>query len=260
MLDMFLAAAASAAPIPADPPLMPSGNWTVDWGYTNCLAIQSYGDARNPTTFAFKPSIDGDVIRLTVSRKGPYQNASHFELKVGDVKTTALSFTPSKSGMEVFWINIPRADFDRLAIEPALAIKGGRLDLNLSTKGFAAATAAINKCSTDLRALWNANEAGQARISVKPVALISPWKLVKPEDYPDQAMFEGRNGTTTISLLVDEKGAVKDCVVELASGVATLDAQTCLMIQQRGKFSPAKDAEGNPIKSRLSYRFRWKTN
>lgn len=261
MLDIFLAAAvATGAAPPADAPRMPLGKWRVDWGDTNCLALQTYGDAKKPTTFAFKPSLNGDVIRVMISRKGGYQNAAHFDVKLGDVATTALGFTPRKSGMEVFWINIPRADFDRLIGAPALAIKGRRLDLNLSTQGFAAAVTAMDKCNTDLRAHWNADEAGETRIAAKPVALVSPWKLVKSGDYPDQAIFEGRDGSTGVSLLIDEQGAIKDCVVEHASGVATLDAQTCIMIRQRGKFSAAKDAQGKPIKSRVTYRFRWITN
>ncbi len=260
MLDIFLAvAAASAAPIPDDAPQMPLGKWRVDWGDTNCLALQNYGEAAKPTTFGFKPSIDGDVIRLMVSRKGPYYPPAHFEVTVGDIKTTALTFTPKKSGIQIFWINIPRTDFNRLAIEPAMQIKGRKLELHLSTLGFAEASAAIEKCNTDLRTHWNADDAGKARIVVRPVALISPVKLVKSEDYPSQAIMEGRDGTTGVSLLLDETGAIKDCVVERSSGVATLDAQTCLMIQQRGKFSAAKDADGKPIKSRLTYRFRWKT-
>lgn len=258
MLDILIATAfALAAPLPDDAPQMPLAKWRVDWGDTNCLALQDYGDAKKPTTFALKPSLDDDVIRVMISRKGPYQNASHFDVKFGDVKTTALGFTPPKSGMEIFWINIPRADFDRLVSAPALEIKGRRLDLTLSTQGFAAAVAVMDQCNTDLRAHWNADEAGQARIAAKPVALVSPWKLVRSGDYPDQAISEGRDGSTGVSLLIDEHGAIKDCVVEHASGVATLDAQTCIMIKQRGKFSAAKDAQGKPVKSRVTYRFRW---
>lgn len=260
MLNALTMLAAMASPVQADAPLKPLGKWRVDWGDTACLAIQTYGDAQAPTAFAFKPSLNGDVIRVIISRKGPYQNAAHFRVTVGDVKTTALGFRPPKTDREMFWINIPRADFDRLSAAPAVSIKGQRLDLTLPTTGFAAATQAMDACNKDLRAHWNADEAGEARISTRPVALIAPVRLVKSQDYPDQAIFEGRDGSTGVSLLVDEAGAIKDCVVEHASGVATLDAQTCIMVQQRGKFAPAKDAAGKPIKSRVTYRFRWVTN
>lgn len=257
---LLLAATASASGFADSAPLMPVAKWAVDWGDTNCLALQNYGDAKKPLTFGLKPSINGDVIRLMVSRKGSYQKPAHFDVTVGDVKTTGLAFTPKGSGREVFWINIARSAFDRLAIEPSIRIDGRRLDMHISTQGFAAAVKALDTCNTDLRAHWNADDAGKARVSVRPVVLIPPTKLIRPEDYPSQAVFEGRDGATGISLLIDETGAVKDCVVEQDSGVATLDAQTCILVQQRGKFTAAQDANGKPIKSRLFYRFRWQTS
>jgi TonB family protein len=261
MLDLLMLAAAAGAAAPAQSPALPAiGKWTVDWGDTNCIALRNYGDKSKPVTVGLKPSINGDVIRLMISRKGPYQSPAHFDVTVGDVKTTALAFTPKGSGAEIFWINIPRADFDRIASGAMLAIKGRGLNLAVSTQGFPAAITAMNQCNEDLRAEWNADEAGKARIVTRPVALVSPVRLVKPADYPDQAMREGREGATSVSLLIDETGAIKDCVVEQDSGVATIDAQTCVMIQQRGKFSAAKDKDGKPIKSRLFYRFRWEND
>lgn len=256
MLDISLAAVALATF--ADP-LPPHGKWTVDWGDTHCAALQKYGDPKAPTTFVFKPSIDGGVIHMMVSRKGSYQNASHFDVSGGGLKTTALTFTPKRSGLEVYWINIARADFDRLAKEPIFPIRGRKLALELSTLGFAEAARAMDTCNRDLRSHWNADEAGQARISTKAAALLTPDRYVTASDYPSQASFEGRDGSTAVSLLIDEAGAVKDCLVEKASGVATLDAQTCIIIRERAKFNPAKDAEGTPIRSRITYRFRWQT-
>lgn len=259
MLNALTMLAAIASPVQADAPLKPLGKWRVDWGDTACLAVQSYGDAQAPTTFAFKPSLNGDVIRVMITRKGPYQAAAHFPVTLGDVKTTALGFRPAKSDREMFWINVPRADFDRLAALSAVAIKGRRLDLNLSTSGFAAAIRALDTCNTNLRAHWNADEAGLARIGTMSAPIVAPARLVSSQDYPGQAIFEGRDGTTGVSLLIDEQGALKDCMVEQASGVATLDAQTCILFQTRGKFAAAKDKDGKPVKSRLTYRFRWKT-
>ncbi|MCR5871653.1 MULTISPECIES: energy transducer TonB [unclassified Sphingomonas] len=256
MLEIFLAAVAIATPTD---PLPPNGKWTVDWGETHCAAHQKYGDPAKPTTFVFKPSIDGGVIHMMLSRKGSYQNAAHFNVTVGDLKTTALTFTPKGSGLEVYWINIARADFDRLAKEPALQIEGRKLALELSTLGFAAAAAAMDTCNRDLRSHWNVDEAGQARIGTKAVALLTPDRYVTARDYPRQASIEGRDGSTAVSLLIDEAGSVKDCLVEKASGVATLDAQSCLIIKARAKFRPARDAEGKPIRSRITYRFSWKS-
>lgn len=261
MLTTLLSLSAMAmSPLQGDPALKPLGKWQVDWGQTNCLAMQNYGTASEPITFGFKPSLNGDVIRVIITRKGPYQNAAHFPVALGDVKTTALGFRPPKTDREMFWINLPRADFDRLAAQPSVTMKGGRLDLTLSTSGFAAAARALDTCNTNLRAHWNADDAGVARIGTMSAPLVAPARLVSSRDYPGQAIFEGRDGTTGVSLLIDEQGALQDCVVEQASGVATLDAQTCILFRTRGKFAAAKDKDGKPVKSRLTYRFRWKTD
>lgn len=256
MLALFLAAALQA---PVADPLPPLGKWTVDWGQTHCAAMQRYGDAKAPTTFLFKPSIDGKTIHMVLSRTGPYRNAVHFNVKLGDLATTALVFTPKRSKTQIYWINLTREDFDRLTRGTALRIDGGSLDLTLATTGFAAAARAMDTCNTDLRSHWNADERGAARIATRAIAQRSPARYVSADDFPAQANFEGRDGSTGVSLLIDETGAIRDCIVESTSGVATLDAQTCIVIRERAKFTPAKDAAGNPIRSRITYRFRWKS-
>lgn len=253
-------AATAAAPVQAGAPLKPLGKWQVDWGETTCVAIQTYGDAQAPATFLFKPSLNGDVIRVMIMRKGPYQVPAHLPVTLGDMKTTALVFRLPKTSREMFWINIPRADFDRLAAQPSVAIKGRRLDFTLSTSGFASMGRALDRCNTNLRAAWNADEAGAARIGTMSV-LLSDWTaLLSSYDYPSQALDEGRGGKTVVSLLIDEQGALKDCVVEQASGVATLDAQTCILFQKRAKFAAAKDKDGKPVKSNLTRSITWVYN
>lgn len=254
---LTMLAAVAVSPVQADAPLKPLGKWQVDWSDRACFAVQTYGDAQRPTTFALKPSLNGDVIRLIIMRNGPDRPAAHFPVTLGDVKTTALVYRPEKTDRETFWINLPRADFDRLAATPALSIKGQRLDLTVATTGFAVATKAMDECNTDLRAHWNADEAGEARIAIKAEPHVRLARIFSSEDYPSQAARERRGGGTEVSLLIDEAGTAKDCMVEQASGVATIDAQTCLLIIARGKFSAARDAKGQAIKSRLSYRIKW---
>lgn len=259
---LILAAATAAAPAPADPPaapLKPLGKWIADWGDASCHIVQRYGDAAAPITLAIRPSINGDVIRLMLSEKGYRATADHFPVKVGDVATTALGFTPRKSKIEVTWINLDRAAFDRLAAAPMLQLRARWIKLDLSTQGLAAAVRAMDRCNADLRAVWNADAAGEARIATPAQPRTSIADMFSSEDYPTQAINEGKGGTTAMSVLVDEQGVVKDCVIEVHSGVATLDAQTCLVVKERGRFTPARDAQGKAIKSRLFYRFRWLT-
>ena len=70
-------------------------------------------------------------------------------------------------------------------------------------------------------------------------------------------MDEGATGATRFTLLVDEKGAFADCMVEETSGIATLDAQACALLKRRARFVPALDAAGRPARGMISSRVRW---
>ena len=66
------------------------------------------------------------------------------------------------------------------------------------------------------------------------------------------------SGTTSVLLLIDEKGAVKDCTLAESSGMAVIDFRTCALISYKGRFRPATDAEGKPIKSSWVKRINWR--
>ena len=64
-------------------------------------------------------------------------------------------------------------------------------------------------------------------------------------------------GAVSLALLIDEQGKVADCTVTQTSGVAALDAQSCAIIKERGKFSPAIGHDGKPAKSSWLQRINW---
>jgi protein TonB len=77
-------------------------------------------------------------------------------------------------------------------------------------------------------------------------------------DYPPQALREGREGTSSFSVTVGTDGRGRNCIITQSSGHADLDAQTCLMIIERGRWTPAKDHQGNPVESTFASRVIWK--
>ncbi|MFL9841327.1 TonB family protein [Sphingomonas sp. ST-64] len=259
MID-FLAmlGAGLSAPLAADPaPLSPSGKWHVDWNETSCLALQSYGTDEQRRVLIIKPSLDGSMVRLILSGPGSRQSAVHLPVDIAGFKATALRFTPPKKKLVVYWIDLPRPEFDRIAALPAVPFKGDRIALTLSTTGFGAAIKALDSCGVDLRKHWNADEAGKASISVAADPTIRIERVATGNDYPTQARKEYRGGLTAVSLLIDDAGAIKDCSIEQSSGVATIDAQTCILLTERAKFRPARDASGAAIRSSKTLRFRW---
>jgi len=80
---------------------------------------------------------------------------------------------------------------------------------------------------------------------------------ITTDDYPGSAQRAGEQGTTAISVQIDENGRVTSCNVTGSSGSPTLDDATCKLYQRRARFKPAEDAEGNKIASTYSDRVRW---
>lgn len=253
----------AASLTPGAPPdtaqmMQPSGNWTVDWSDTGCTAIRSYTTAAGPVLLAFRPSLDGLTVRLMVSRPGAPIAARHVPVDLSGITASALRFTPPVKKTEFIWINLARGQFDKLVPAGAVRINGLGIDIALAAPGMAAAAKALDTCNADLRTHWNANEADKARIAVPARRLVAIKQIVHADDYPAQARERNESGSTRVSLLIDEAGALKDCAVEEHSGVASIDAQSCALLMKRARYAPARDAAGKPIKSRITFRFTWK--
>jgi hypothetical protein len=252
----FSVAASAATPL-----RQPTKSWQLDYGETGCTALRNYGTEAAPYLLAFRPSPNATVVRLMVVRPGRNVEAQHFPVttNISDakVKTTGLRFWSKPSKSEALWINFPRADLDALGRAGEIAIRAhGVIDERFALPAIAKVLHGLDACNAELRAYWNV--AGGAPIAepaqpVKPLA-----SYFSSSDYPAQAFQEGETGTSTFMLMIDESGAIKDCMIEATSGVATLDAMGCIVLRNRAKFRPARDAEGKPLRSVVSSRIVWR--
>jgi hypothetical protein len=57
--------------------------------------------------------------------------------------------------------------------------------------------------------------------------------------------------------MVAKDGKVDKCRVTQSSGNADLDEQTCIQLRQPGRFKPALDPTGRPIKWTYLSKLRW---
>ena len=84
-----------------------------------------------------------------------------------------------------------------------------------------------------------------------------PAQWFTQDDYPPAALREGREGVVKITWQINEKGRVENCQVVSSSGSSDLDETACRLITRRGRYTPAKDQNGNPIRSTQSRSVRW---
>jgi hypothetical protein len=250
--------AAAGAPPPLQRPVKP---WNLDYGMTACMAVATFGTPDKPITLALRPSPNGTVVRLMVFRPGQAHQAFQFELTTNlggaSAHTNGLHFAGADHKRNIVWINVARGDLEALRTAGEILLRGGPLDYRLALPSFAAVLDGLDQCNADLRQYWNAGEAAD-RLTRKARPLRPLAEYFSDSDYPDQANFANQGGTSQVMLMIDETGALKDCMVEVTSGFATLDAMTCGVLLERAKFEPALDSAGKPARSVLTTRAIWR--
>lgn len=95
------------------------------------------------------------------------------------------------------------------------------------------------------------------KISQQAGARGDPSQWVTSDDYPPGALREEREGVTKVSWQINEQGRIENCQVVSSSGSPDLDETACRVLTRRGRYSPAKDENGNPIRSTQSRTIRW---
>lgn len=86
----------------------------------------------------------------------------------------------------------------------------------------------------------------------------NPADWVTTDDYPPSALRAEAQGTSGIAWEINTQGRVENCRVTSSSGNEDLDQAACRAITRRGRYSPALDQSGNPIRSQQSRRVTWK--
>ena len=95
------------------------------------------------------------------------------------------------------------------------------------------------------------------RVSKAAGARGDPARWITNDDYPPSALRQEAEGTTAISWEISTTGRIENCTVTSSSGNSDLDRAACSALTRRGRYTPATDQDGNPIRSKSSRRVRW---
>jgi len=90
----------------------------------------------------------------------------------------------------------------------------------------------------------------------QPIGEPSTW--IRADDYPTAMIAADVEGTASVKLVLSATGAPTDCTVGTSSGFVELDALTCSLLLQRGRFKPATGSDGRPTGAVYSIRITWK--
>ena len=239
-------------------PLAPAGRWVVDFGHKGCVAQRTFGEANRPVYLLIKAPAVGEQLQISIAEKGPNGDGvqENARLIIGTgmpIPMSQLRYGVDKK--QVRRVNLTKAQIDQFAGATQLRWNAKHLDYEFPLGSMTNLIKLLEQCRTGLAAHWNGTADKLSALRSGPQ--IDLRQIFSSDDYPYQAIRKAQAGMAHVVALVDEKGEMADCTVVETSGVAVLDAQTCIMIRKRGRFSPAIGPDGQPTKGVFSQRVRW---
>ena len=242
-------------------PLQPSGGWNVDYGETQCIALRKFGSKEDGWMFGVRPSFNKESFELMISREGSgpssiEQDSGAVDFGSGPIKTQVLRYKTPDSRISVQRYRVSADELRRKLNAREVMLSIGSKSMRFSLQGFAQVVKALDTCLADLRQHWNSDTAlGTGAKSAKG----DVRRLFTGDDYPAIALLENHEGQATFILLVDEKGKVAGCDLARPSGVPVLDVMGCEVFRKRARFTPARNAAGQPVRDTVvSPPVRWK--
>lgn len=244
-------------------PLVPTGKWVVNFADNQCLATRDYGPPGKPLYLVLKPSPKGQVMKVSIVRKGAGREAIQVPATIRfdndqPIESNVLAFASPKNGVRMISVNLADQHFAPMRRAKVVSIRAaGELDESFALEQIAPLMKEIDRCVVGLQEYWNIGEANNGRFKERARANLASY--FSGYDYPGAALNRGETGIVAFTLLIDEKGKVADCTLVETSGVASLDAQTCAILITRAQFKPAVGTNGKPAKDSVIGRVRWKT-
>lgn len=235
--------------------LEPTGQWVVDYRTDQCLASREYGTSGKPVTLGIRPAPDGDsyLLLIAANRLGPEfakEQPGAVDFGKGAIKSWLLEQRDSQSGSDIYRFRISAAEMDQARNASSMTLSPSNApDIDLQLQSMPALVTSLKTCTRDLERYWNIGGETDGRIATPSKGDIR--SLFVSGNYPIEAYDRRQSGTSQFMLLIDETGKVAGCDVIVASGVPTLDGMGCQVIRERGKFTPALDARGKPVRSAL---------
>jgi hypothetical protein len=244
-------------------PRKPTARWVINYDDAQCVATRNYGTQDKPLFLALKPSAMGSVMRIMMIRKGSAVEAEQRPATLQfdgqpPIAVNALAHGDSRNGQYIAAVTVPMATFTANRRAATLRFKGGKFDERLAVPGLVGVAAAFDDCLANLRRVWNVETPLASRLKQAARPLQPLGDLFRPSSYPLFARLGMNSGVVGVTLLIDEAGKVRDCMVEETSGFPTLDTMSCVVITEDARFAPAVGANGKAAKSTVFQRIRWR--
>jgi len=263
-----IVAAPVAAPA-ADAPdvFKPAGPWALDYGEDYCRLARPFSDGRDDLSLSLERIEPGPSARLIVVSNAlkPFRSAQEigWHFTPGDPpRKVRYMHSVTAEGKQYYNLGpftlapatAPAAAFDRTKERAAANGKTGILldsglnaPIAVETGDLAAPVTALQACADDLARSWGLDPAklqGETAAAV-PDKGGSGWLPQGTIAFSDFAKLGG--GANQVRLMVDATGKATSCTIHWPTLDATTNDKICKTLLAGARFTPAKDAAGQPM-------------
>ena len=240
----------------------PTGRWNVDWGNWKCtLMRQNAGETTRAFALMSTPGTGWWQLRLISGEwpEGALSNPDQLTLRLQPAGTAPAILPWVENSPAGRMLNIGRLDDDfpeALAAAQSIRVeRNGEPVFEMSFANATEAIAALRECEQGVMREWGIDPAAHVALRALPRGDIA--RFVTNDDYPMSALREGHEGTVVVRLTVDAQGKVTNCGPVVSSGDRALDLQTCAILVERARLTPAVGANGAAVSADVVSAITW---
>ncbi|MEP2735183.1 MAG: energy transducer TonB [Erythrobacter sp.] len=282
----FLAITPTTVAAKDKPPLAvtvdPSMPWNVDFGDEKCRLSRIFGEGENQHFLYFEQHAPSTYAAMTVSGSGfkRFRDRRETQIHLFDaqepLKTDPLPGDTEEFGKALIYSGInleagdgsqkPRSerksdaerstsigtvflDTDFAAKTEYLNFEQGKHSVRLNTGPLGEAFKVLNQCTGGLVTAWGLDLEQHKTMTRKPEWTNQASIARRVQDsYPSAALRKGESAIFRMRVIVDEEGAVAECIMNKTTVADSLESPACKEMRS-AEFKPALDAQGRPMRS-----------
>jgi hypothetical protein len=265
----------AAKPPPTPINLLPTSQWVVDYKADSCQLRRHFGEGDKLTLLVMSQYGPHDVYRMVFGGETMRPLAkSELKLRFGPTEAVQpkIGFHQAKLADGMFALALWSAlRMEAQPDDPDMALSG-KISQPLSAERQKAVThlriesgkaqpiilatgamdkplVALQKCVDDMVSYWGIDVAAHKTLQSAAYPKVSPVNWVNTNSYPDKMLAEGQSAIVEFRLDIGETGAVTGCHIQATTRPKEFDDAVCGSLMRKGKFNPAIDAGGKPIRS-----------
>jgi len=233
-------------------PRVPPGQWAVEYAKEDCVLSRDGLSGEPGVAFRTRPFLDEHNLFFYVPRTGEKDRWIKGRLTIGGDAPGGerwIRIEEPRRAYKSISTRISTAELVKIGVMHSIRLSSAdRPDLAITLPMVAKAMSALRRCEVDLAGKWG----------IDPVEM-NGWARTAHSETDLRSMFwsEDRSSVGMLRspvravLDIDAKGTLVGCTIVQSSRVAWVDARFCDTLRKEGKFRPAIDFNGKPVKSKM---------